>query len=228
MVPFTIKPTISIAFNPIATLPRTLSAVLDETVVARTIVFFELRGQKPSLANEHAARAEFVQQIFVSVNCSYNFGGVDVAALPSVGHKSPIIKGTRFYSTIFVRVTVSLYDGRIRDARLPQAHAAADGANSRMMHPSEDAVRQAVIADTTPGIILSAYAASRGHAIAIQTTFDAALAVYRSGLGSITDLALVESQPLQAENAYTDACSMELSTSATLARSTSMLGATPE
>jgi outer membrane protein len=85
-----------------------------------------------------------------------------------------------------------------------------------------------VIADTTPGITLSANAASQSLAIATQTTFDAALAAYRSGVGSITDLTLVERQPLQAKNAYTDACSMELSTSATLALSTRALGATPE
>jgi outer membrane protein len=93
---------------------------LDEIVVGRTIMFFELRGQKASLANEHAARAEFVRKVFVLGNGSYNFGGVNVTALPSVGQQSPIIKGNRFYSTILVRVTVPLDDGRIRDARLAQ------------------------------------------------------------------------------------------------------------
>ena len=64
-------------------------------------------------------------------------------------------------------------------------------------------------------------------AIAAQTTFDAALAAYRSGVGSITDLTLAETQLLLAKNASADAYSTALSAAATLALATGALGQAP-
>jgi outer membrane protein len=58
-----------------------------------------------------------------------------------------------------------------------------------------------------------------------KTTFDAALAAYRSGVGSITDATMSETQLLQAKNTSTDAHSTALSAAATLALSTGSLGA---
>ena len=60
---------------------------------------------------------------------------------------------------------------------------------------------------------LSAYTAATAVASAAKTTFDAALAAYRSGVGSITDATMAETQLLQARNASTDAYSTALSCS---------------
>jgi outer membrane protein len=89
-------------------------------------------------------------------------------------------------------------------------------------------VRQIVQAENALQTSLSAYSASASLASAAQTTFAAALAAYRSGLGSITDVSLAESQLLQAKNVSTDAYSTALSAAATLALATGTLGAAPE
>ena len=73
-----------------------------------------------------------------------------------------------------------------------------------------------------------AYSASQALEAAAQTTFDSALAAYRNGVGSITDLTLAETQLLQAKNASTDAYSTALSAAATLALATGGLGAAPQ
>jgi outer membrane protein len=72
---------------------------------------------------------------------------------------------------------------------------------------------------------LTAYTATKAVTSAAKTTFDAALAAYRSGVGSITDATMAETQLLQAKNASTDAYSTALSAAATLALSTGLLGA---
>lgn len=74
---------------------------------------------------------------------------------------------------------------------------------------------------------LSAYSAAQRLTTAAQTTFDAALAAYGSGVGSITDVTLAESQLLQAKNSLSDAYSTALSAAATLALATAALGAAP-
>jgi outer membrane protein len=70
--------------------------------------------------------------------------------------------------------------------------------------------------------------ASKSLASAAQTTFNAALAAYQHGVGSITDPTLANSQLLQAKNASTDAYSTALSAAAMLALATGTLGAAPE
>jgi outer membrane protein len=207
-----------------------VESIIASSLARRPDVLSAYAAQKASLANERAAHAEFMPKVFVSANGSYNSGALDVTGLPSVGQQSPTvnINGNRFGGAIFVGVTIPLYDGGIRSARLAQARAETDSADVRLARVREDAVRQIVFADNALGTSLSAYAASQSLAGAAQTTFDAALAAYRSGVGSITDLTLAESQLLQAKNACTDAYSTALSAAATLALSTGTLGAAPQ
>ena len=76
-----------------------------------------------------------------------------------------------------------------------------------MTRVRDDAVRQIVLADNALRTSLSAHSASEALRSAAQTTFDAALAAYRGGVGSITDVTMAETQLLQARNATTDAYS---------------------
>ena len=70
---------------------------------------------------------------------------------------------------------------------------------------------------------LAAYGASTALTSAAQTTFNSALAAYRNGVGSITDVTTAERQLLAARNAATDAYSTALSATATLALSAGVL-----
>ncbi len=71
---------------------------------------------------------------------------------------------------------------------------------------------------------LSAYSAATELASAAQTTFNAALAAYRNGGGSICDVTLAERQLLAAKNAATDAYSTAFSAAASLALAGGVLG----
>jgi outer membrane protein len=168
-------------------------------------------------------------KFFLSATGDNSSGSLDVTGLPSVGQGSPTfnVNNSRLGGIIFAGVTVPLYDGGIRAATLAQAHAEADSADARMAGVRDDAVRQIVLSDNALHTGLSAYAASQALAAAAQTTFDAALAAYRSGVGSITELTLAETQLLQAKDASTDAYNTALSAAATLALSTGTLGAAP-
>ena len=108
--------------------------------------------------------------------------------------------------------------------QLARARAEADSADARLTQVRDDAVRQIVLADNALRTSLSAYSASRTLEAAAQTTFNSALAAYRSGVGTITDLTIAETQLLQARNAVTDAYSTALSSAATLAFATGRAG----
>ena len=207
-----------------------VESIISEALARRPDMQSAYAAQKASLANVRAAQAEFLPKLFLSANGTYTTGNLNVTSLPSGGQQPPTvnISGNHLGGSIFAGVTIPLYDGGTRDAQLAQARAEADSADARLTQVREDAVRQIVLADSALRTSLSAYAASQTLEAAAQTTFDSALAAYRNGVGSITDLTLAETQLLQAKNASTDAYSTALSAAATLALSTGALGAAPE
>jgi outer membrane protein TolC len=211
-------------------LATSVETIIAESLARRPDVLSSYAAQKVSLANIRAAQAAFMPKIFLSAIGSYSSGGLNLTALPSAGQQPPTVNvnGNRFNDGIFLGVTIPLYDGGTRSATLAQAQAEADSADARFTRVREEAVRQIALAANALRSSLSAHEASEALADAAQTTFDAALAAYHSGVGSITDLTLADSQLLQAKNASTDAYSAALSAAATLALSTGTLGAAPQ
>ncbi|MGJ7507479.1 TolC family protein [Variovorax sp. GT1P44] len=203
-----------------------VDSIIADSLSRRPDMQSAYAAQKASLAKVRVAEAAFMPKFFVSATGAYNSGRLDVTALPSVGQQAPTvnINGQRLGATVFAGVTVPLYDGGTRDAMLAQARAEADSAEARLTRIRQDAVRQIVLADNALRTSLSAHDASEALVSAAQTTFDAALAAYRNGVGSITDVTLAETQLLQARNAFADAYSTALSAAATLALSAGALG----
>jgi outer membrane protein TolC len=212
------------------TMASSVETIVSESIGRRTDVLGADAARSASLANIRAAQAEFMPKIFLSAVGAYNAGNLNLTALPSAGQEPPTVNvnGHHFNGGIFVGVTIPLYDGGTRSAVLAQARAEADSADARLSHVRDEAVREIVAADSTLRTSLSAYEASKSLASAAQTTFDAALAAYQHGVGSITDLTLANSQLLQAKNTSTDAYNSALSAAAMLAFATGTLGAALE
>jgi outer membrane protein len=206
-----------------------VESIISDAISRRTDVQSADAAQKASLANIRAAKAEFMPKVFLAANGTYTSGNLDVTSLPSGGQQPPTvnINGSHLGGSVFAGITVPLYDGGMRDARLARARAEADSASLRLTQVRDEAVRQIVLSDNALRTSLSAYAASQSLEAAAQTTFDSALAAYRNGAGSITDLTLAETQLLQAKNAASESYSTALSAAATLALSTGTLGAAP-
>ncbi len=173
--------------------------------------------------------AEFLPNIFLAGTSAWNSGDLNVTALPSIGQEAPTVNlsGNRSSSSVCLGATLPLYDAGVRAARVTQAQADIDNANVMLARRQNEAVRQIVLADNALRPSLSAYSASGALSKAAQTTFDAALAAYRNGVGSITDLNIASTQLLQAKNASTDAYSTALSAAASLALSAGVLGVSP-
>jgi outer membrane protein len=203
--------------------------IISSALSQRPDILAAYAAQKASLANVRAAEAEFFPKVFLAGTGSYNNGTLSVSGVPSIGNVSPILnlspKG--FGATVLGGVTVPVFDGGTRAAILEQAQTKADNAGLALTRSRDEAVRQIVLANNALRTSLSAYNAATAVASAAKTTFEAALAAYRSGVGSITDATMAETQLLQARNASTDAYSTALSAAAALALATGSLGAPP-
>ena len=212
-----------------ATMAEPVERIINASLERRPDVLSAYAAQKASLANVRAAQAEFMPKVFIAATGAYNSGSLGLTAIPSVGQQSATVNlsNDRFGGSIIAGVTLPLYDGGTRSATLAQARAEADSAEARLTRVRDDAVRQIVLADNALRTSLSAHSASEVLRSAAQTTFDAALAAYRGGVGSIADVTMAETQLLQARNATTDAYSTALSAAATLALATGALGRAP-
>jgi outer membrane protein TolC len=190
---------------------------------------------RASLANLRAAQAAFLPKVFLAANGTRLSGNLNITAIPGFGKELPILNlpnqvgfsGTQFGSTALVGATVPIYDGGLRAASLEQARDRVDKAETTLTQIRNEAVRQIIGARNTLKTSLSAYAASTELVAAAQTTFNAALAAYRNGVGTISDVTTAERQLLQGKNARTDAYSNALSSAATLALSAGVLGSAP-
>jgi outer membrane protein TolC len=217
---------------------RTLSAsmvapietIISQALARRPDVLSAYAAHKASLANVQAAKAEFMPKVFVSATGTHNSGRLRVSSLPGFGDQSPTmnVDSNRTGGVIVAGVTVPLFDGGRRAAQLAQARAAADSAKARLSQVQDDAVQQIALADNGLRTSLESVSAAKSLVAAAQTTFDAALGAYRSGVGSITDVTIAETQLVQANNATTDAYSTALSAAATLALATGALGSAPD
>jgi outer membrane protein len=222
----------------VATVPRRrlpasmitpIESIISTALARRPDVLTAYAAQKAANANVQAAVAEFMPKAFLTGTTAYNSNGLGVSAIPGLGQQSGTanINPARFSSSVLLGATVPIYDGGTRAAALEQAHNNVDSAEALLTRRRNDAVRQIVVADNALRTSLSAYSASNAVAAAAQTTFDGALAAYRNGVGTITDVNIAQTQLLQARNASTDAYSMALSAAATLALATGALGTAP-
>jgi outer membrane protein TolC len=174
-------------------------------------------------------------KVFLAANGTRLAGNLNITAIPGIGKDLPILNlpnqvgfsGTQLGTTTLIGATVPIYDGGLRAALLEQARDRVDKAETTLTQIRNEAARQIIVARNTLKTSLSAYTAAIALAAAAQTTFDAALASYRDGVGSITDVTLAERQLLAAKNAKTDAYSTALSSAATLALAAGALGAAP-
>lgn len=214
-------------------LPSELRDSLGDRIAAalsrRPDVLSAYAATKASAAKIRVARAEFMPKVFLSAVGSYGRGDLSVNTLPSAGPQAPAVNtsGHRFNSSVFLGVSVPLYDGGTRSAMLARARAEADSAEATLDKVRDEAVRQVIAAENALRTALAAHEAAQRLVQAAQTTFDAALAAYRKGLGTITEVSLAQNQLLLAHNALGDAHSAALTAAATLALATGELGGPP-
>jgi outer membrane protein len=209
--------------------------MVSAALARRTDVLTGYAAQQASLANLRAAEAAFMPKVFLAANGTRLSGNLDITAIPGVGKDLPILNlpnqvgfsGTQFGTTTLVGATVPIYDGGLRAALLEQARDRVDKAQTTLTQIRNEAVRQIIGTRNTLKTSLAAYTAATALATAARTTFNAALAAYRNGVGTISDVTTAERQLLQAKNATTDAYSSSLSAAATLALSTGLLGSAP-
>jgi outer membrane protein TolC len=204
-------------------------ATIREAVSRRPDVLAAYARAKAAEAAVGQTRAAFFPKLFASGNVAYTAGSLSITSIPEVGQELPTANLTTsgFSGTIIGGVVIPIYDGGVRDALHKRSENLVERANAMLRHTCEESVREIVVADNALRTSLSALDADHAWVRAAETTFDAALTSYRSGVGSVTVATLAESGLLDARIAEVDAYSAVQIAAAALAFATGRIGESP-
>ncbi|WP_419758848.1 TolC family protein [Acidisoma sp.] len=183
-------------------------AMIEHAVARRPDVLAAYAWAKAARDNVTAARSAFLPKIFVTGNVTYSTGQLSLNSVPSVDSStSPTLNlsSKTFSGLILGGITIPIFDGGLRAAALKLAENRVDATDAGLHESTDDAVEQIVTAGNALRTAIEAYSAASALVQASHTSFDAALTVYRSGEGSVTQATIAQSALLDAEIVKSDA-----------------------
>lgn len=157
-----------------------------------------------------AAEADFLPKVYLAGAIAGGDGRFDIQGLPGISQQTSS-------SSILVGVSVPLYEGGIRAARVKEAESRAAVAAEGFKKTKELAVREIVVAADT---LRSALESNQAALNLVKTSFiayDAALESYRNGVGTITVANEAANGLLNAQQMSADAHAAALVAAANLA-----------
>lgn len=206
-------------------LPRAVPTDLDNLIVASLqrrpdvqAAFARVKANKEGIA---AARAEFMPKIAMTGTANQVIGHYSVndsrfGTMGSLDVNQP-------NAALLLGVTMPIFDGGLRDARMEAAVAQAAASEQEFAQMQNMAAREIVVAYDVLRTSLSGYAAATELVNAAQTNYDATLDYYKNGLGTLSDISVGQTGLLKAQYARAQARSDSLSAAATMAFATGQL-----
>lgn len=222
-----ISPTISIKVQDLAgkSLPRQVPANLDQLIVTslqrRPDVQASLAQMKASEQGIAAAQAEFLPKVAVTGTLNRTFGSYSVT--DSRLNSTATVDVSQPNAAVLLGVTVPIFDGGMREARMDAAMSAASASQQDFARLQSAAAQEIVVAYDVLRTSLSANAAAVELVNAAQTNYQAALDYYKNGLGTLADISVAQTGLLKAQYAQAQARSDAFVAAATLAFATGSL-----
>lgn len=182
-------------------LPAPASAPLEATIrqalSRRPDVAASYAAVQASKAGVKAAQADYLPKVYAGGNLAWGSGDFDVSGLPSIGQQGS-------GNGLLVGVTLPLYDAGLREAQVREAESRAKAAADELQRVQTAAVTEIIAARNALLTALESHRAATALVAAASTTYDAALAAYRNGLGTIdaateADTALLDARQAQAD-----------------------------
>ena len=224
--------------------------IIAEAIARRPDIQTSYATARASRAAVTAVEAEFLPKVFVAASDTYATGALNITSLPSIPSLGSIstslpslppptptttsipipnpstpgnISLNQNDATVLAGVAVPLFDGGVRDARVREARSRTDAAESTVLHLEQTAATEIVAADDALRSSLEANRAATVLVSASLTAYDAALAAYKSGAGTLTAALEAERALLSARLAKAQAHGTAQIAAASLAFSTGRL-----
>ncbi|KMQ92504.1 transporter [Lasius niger] len=201
--------------------------IVNGAVARRPDVLAALSRYKASKEGIQAAIGDFAPKIFASGYASYQTFGLGLSLTDQGGsgiNSHTGIDAQNFDGAIFGGITMPIFDGGMRLARLKEAKNNAKNAEESLRDIENAAIKEIISAHNGLKTGLSTWTASKRMDEAATLGFNAGLEAYRSGEGSVTRLLELQNQLYKAETGKWDAYYASLVSAASLAFATGSLG----
>ncbi|MBK1643881.1 hypothetical protein CKO25_04225 [Thiocapsa imhoffii] len=175
-----------------------LDASIQQALSQRPDVAASYAAMQASKAGVKAAQANYLPKIYAGGNLSTGTGNFDVNGLPTIGQQG---SGTG----LLVGVSVPLYDAGLRAAQVRQAESQAEMAVDAFRQVQTAAVTEIVAARNALRTALESHHAATALVAAAATTYDAAFAAYRNGVGTVDAVTAADTLLLDARQAQAEA-----------------------
>ena len=151
---------------------------IEQAIASRPDVAASYAAMKAAQANIKAVEADFFPKVILggflaNSNTSFNLQG-----LPGFTQQANA-------TGVLLGVTLPLYDGGLRNARLVGAQIKSEQAARNFNQMQQDAVREIVLAQTVLGSALESEATARELVSTARIAYNAALDSYQEGLATI-------------------------------------------
>lgn len=194
---------------PKASDPITLER-MQQALAQRPDLVAAYAAVKAAKANVKAAEAEFLPKVYLGAVAANSRISFDVRGLPGLSQ-------TATSSGVLLGVTMPIFDGGLRRARLWEAEIEVEEAQQALQTQRRDALREMVAAETLLRSTLQSFEAATELVSTVQTTYDASFDAYRNGVGTLTTVTEATTDLLQARQARADAHNAALAAAANLA-----------
>lgn len=205
---------INISAPPKNALPDTNTMLTDEAIrlaiSRRPDVLASYAAMKASAQGITAAEAEFLPKVYLGAVAARNRTNFDVRGLPSLQQQTSS-------TNVILGVTIPIFDGGLRSARLQDARIQADKASDVFQQSQQAAMREMIVASNMLRTALASHQAASGLVRTAKTTYDGALEAYRQGLGTLTAVTIADTALLDAQQARLDARTASQTAAANLA-----------
>ncbi len=195
-------------------LPDTNTALTDQAIrlalSQRPDVLASYAAIKTAKAGMRAAEAEFMPKVYLGAVAAHNRTNFDIRGLPSLRQQT----GS---AGVLLGVTIPLFDGGLRSARLKDAQIQVEQASSIFKKAQQTAMREMMAAADMLRSALASFQAASELVRTATITYDAALEAYRHGVGTLTATTIAATAQLDAQQARVDARMVSQTAAANLA-----------
>ncbi len=197
--------------NPLREMHSELTQTMIKTALSRRPdLLASYAAAQAAISGIRAAEADFLPKVYLGGVVASGKGHFNADGLPAVGAQSSS-------SNILLGISVPLYDGGIRTARVQEAQSRAAAASDAFKKNQEIAVREIVVSANALSSALESHRAALHLVSTAMVTYDAALEAYRNGVGTITVANEASNGLLAAQQMSTDAHASALISAANLA-----------
>lgn len=185
-------------------------AMIKVALSRRPDVLASYAAAQAATSGIRVTEADFLPKVYLAGVIASGKGRFNAEGLPAVGTQSSS-------SNILLGISVPLYDGGIRTARVQEAQSRAAAANDVFKKAQEIAVREMIVSANALSSALESHKAARHLVTTATVTYDAALEAYRNGVGTITVANEASNGLLAARQTSADAHASALISAANLA-----------